>query len=114
MKPPDVWEKGTGHTRFKGSDRCAFCTHAHTRLHARHDRWRTAFCARLSSLRRPAAAGGGRRAARSYDTVPPPDAAGGKRVPSVSDILAPVYVHGRGPPSYESTESFDKGPMSPR
>jgi hypothetical protein len=46
-----------------------------------------------------------------YDTVPE-HAAGVKKAPSVEEILAPVYASGRGPPSYESKESYDKGPMT--
>jgi hypothetical protein len=32
----------------------------------------------------------------------------------VEEILAPCYSTGRGPPSYESKESYDKGPMVPQ
>ena len=69
MKGKDVWEKGTGVTHFKGSDR--------------------------------------------YDK-PAPLSPGVHRAPSVEEILAPCYQSGRGPPSYESKESYDKGPMVPQ
>lgn len=69
MRGRDVWEKGTGVTHFKGSDR--------------------------------------------YDKPVPP-AGGVHRAPSVEEILAPCYSTGRGPPSYESKESYDKGPMVPQ
>ena len=47
-----------------------------------------------------------------YDNVAAQHAAG-VEPPTVSEMLAPVYLHGRGPPSYESKESYDKGPMVP-
>ena len=59
------------------------------------------------------------KGADRYDNVASPTAATAEHEKSpppqsVHEILAPSYSHGRGPPSYESKESYDKGPMVPQ